>query len=168
MDEQWNAALDGLEAVWQRVSAQSAPAAPPPPADAEIRAAAGMLRGLLTQEAEKTAQYAAAARSAGGRTADALRALSRDCGRCLQTLRTEYYLLTGEEFSPQMPTPRRTALRACLRRAYLMEDAAARAYGEAAARAGSGRLRRMLAELAERSGVRREQVRSLLRSTLGK
>ena len=64
MDEKWSAALNGLEAVWQRVSAQNPVRMPAPAESARRPDAAALLRGFLADESARSAQYAAAARSA--------------------------------------------------------------------------------------------------------
>ncbi len=167
MDEKWSAALNGLEAVWQRVSAQDPVCMPAPAESARRPDTAALLRGFLADESVRSAQYAAAARSARGRAAEALRALSQDCAGCYRMLRTEYYLLTGDRSALRLPQSTAGELQGSLRRAYLLEESAIRAYGEAAARAENGRVRRMFAELAERCSVRRAQVRTLVQRALG-
>ena len=159
MDEEWKRALNGFDAVWRRVSAQEIPE---PQAPAPKLCPAERLRGFLAEEAARAAYYCAVARLTDGRCAETLRSLSADCGKCVQKLKTEYFLLTGETWVPAPKRLQPDGLLGYLRRAYLTEGAAAREYGEATAEAENDTLRPLFAELAEHCNRRRESVRTLV------
>ena len=164
MDDEWSAALNGLEAVWQRVMAQDTTPLQIP--KTEETDTALVLRRFQTDETARAALYAASARLSRGETAEALKTLSNDCRRCFQMLRTEYYLLTGDDHAVRLPQTPGQGLLTGLRRAYLAEGAAAQAYAEAAFRTGNGQLRQIFADLAERCRARRERIRVLIRQTM--
>ena len=163
MEDEWSAALDGFAAVWQRVSSppelMTVPERPRDPA--------AELRSFLTQEAQRTAYYAAAAALAEPRRREQLRALSGDCRQALKKLQTEYFLLTGEQQTSPMPRLQNDGCLGFLRRSYLSEQAGARDYAAAAACTEETQLRGLYAELAERCAARRESVRALVRGLLG-
>ena len=163
MDDEWSAALDGFAAVWERVSSPPETAA----AAEQPRDPAAELRTFLTQEAQRTAYYAAAAALAEPRQREQLRALSGDCRQALKKLRTECFLLTGEQRTVSMPRLQNDGCLGFLRRSYLSELAGEREYAAAAACTEKAELRRVYAELAERCAARRESVRALVHGLLG-
>ena len=163
MDDEWSAALDGFAAVWERVSPPPKPVA----AAERPRDPAAELRAFLTQEAQRTAYYAAAASLAELRQREQLRALAGDCRQALKKLRTEYFLMTGEQWTLPMPRLQNDGCLGFLRRSYLSEQAGEREYAAAAAGTEKAELRRVYAELAERCSARRESVRALVRGVLG-
>lgn len=151
MEEAWQEALSGFDAVWQRVQGGDVPALPPQP---EPPGEAALLEGLLCRMAEAEAAY----RGAGGREPEALRRLAGQCRQDLQRLRAEYYLRTGETALPAPARQPAESLPALLRQVWHRE----RALTEALREAELHGLGASCAALAERSRQRREQVFELL------
>ena len=151
MEEVWQEALSGFDAVWQRVQGEELPA---PPTQSEPLGETALLEGLLQRMAETAAAY----RSANGREAEPLRRLAAQCRQDLQRLRAEYFLRSGETFViPPAGQPEKS-LPALLRRAWHAERDLTEALRAAELR-GLGPL---CGEMAERSRQRREQVFDLL------
>lgn len=150
MEETWQEALSGFDAVWQRVQGEAA--APPPQAVAPEETA--LLGRLLHCAAETAAAY----RGPAGREGESLRRLAAQCRQDLQMLRAEYYLRTGEKFAFPPPGPPQGSLPALLRVAWHRERDLTQALREAELR-GLGPL---CATLAEHSQQRREHLFELL------
>lgn len=152
MEEQWQEALSGFDAVWQRVQSREALTLPPQP---ETGGETALLERLLCCMAETEAVY----RAASGRETEVLRRMAAQCRQDLQKLRAEYYLRSGEVY--MLPAPERRpaeSLPALLRLAWHRERALAEALREAELHG----LAASCPALAERSRQRRERVFELL------
>lgn len=152
MEEAWQEALSGFDAVWQRVQGGEVPALLP--TQPEPGGEAVLLERLLGCMAETEAVY----RAAPGRETEALRRMAAQCRQDFQKLKAEYYLRSGDVFTPAPEHQGAESLPALLRLAWHRERALAEALREA-------ELHGLVAscpEMAERSRQRRERVFELL------
>lgn len=162
MGEEYQNALDGFTAVWQRVSGtETAEAATNCQAGENGADAAALLRDALRRETTAEVHYRLIALLTGGRSAELLRSLSAECRGAQQALQTELFLRSGDT-CPAAPEPMPTDnYPGCLRRAYLRETETEQAYLRGAALLPE--LSELFGALALRSGQRRSVLTELVR-----
>lgn len=154
--------LSGFETVWQRVGAgtQAGNAAA-----ASESAAAGeeeRLRAFMLSAAGASTLYSSLARRFRG-AAPVLERLAAEERAQLRALTLEYYLLTGDSFTPRVQPVGTDGLLSTLRAAWLAEGRSEQSYLGAAAVSMLGPLYRAHAENEHRHG---ETLRQLIAQVL--
>ena len=162
MEENWTDALEHFSEVWQRVQGQETALKP-----CEAPSAHETIENLIRSEAAGEQLYNALARLTEGRSADTLQAMASECRQNLKRLQTEYFMDTGDTLVPKTEPLPYDGLLGYLRRAYLREGAAERAYLNAAASADSGGRSGMYGELSRLCGRRRQKIYELVGRMLG-
>lgn len=164
--------LRAFSEVWPRVSAahptaghDAGSAAPLPDAAASPDAAPGeaeRLRAFMRSAVNASALYSALARRFKG-ASPLLNLLAAEERRHLSALAVEYYLLTGDSFTPRPAPPDNGALLSALRRAWQAEGVSEQSYLSAAQISPLGALYRAHAENEHRH---RALLRGLIARTL--
>lgn len=156
--------LRAFSEVWPRVSAAhlpAAPAAPLPEADA-APGEAERLRAFMRSAVNASALYTALARRFKG-AAPLLNLLAAEERGHISALSVEYYLLTGDSFTPRPAPPDSDGLLSALRRAWQAEGVSEQSYLSAAQISPLGPLYRAHAENERRH---RALLRGLIARTL--
>lgn len=156
--------LRSFSEVWPRVSAvqqTAVPAAPLPDADA-APGEAERLRAFMRSAVNASAMYSALARRFKG-AAPLLNLLAAEERSHMSALSVEYYLLTGDSFTPRPSPPENDALLSALRRAWQAEGRSEQSYLSAAQISPLGALYRAHAENEHRH---RALLRGLIARTL--
>jgi len=163
VEEVWKEVLSDFDAVWQRVQGKAPEA---PPATREAPGKAGLLQSFLRAEGEAESCYGAMAKLAPRRDADLLRGMALECGRNRGLLRTEYFLLTGEEPPTVQERFPHDGYLGHIRRAYHREGALADRYLAASAEPLEPRLRETFSALSAAAAGRREQLYAMAQRIL--
>ena len=156
-----------FSSVWERVSGDAAPAVNGPycrvPTDTD------RLRGFMEDEAADIAAYRALARRTGGCESSALARICADEARHLSRLRSAYFILSGERFSPppQCAPHREERVTDALRARYLAEINGAEEYAKAAESARRKDLSALFSELSADEARHARAVAELLGRCLG-
>lgn len=155
--------LEHFDSVWQRVSAcasgQTALAEAHSPGAETV-----WLRAFIEAEYTGMTFYNGLARRTRGPSSAALTGMAADSRRRMCLLQLEYFLLTGDSFSPRGAKPAVNGLLTGLRQAYISEGVKARKYIEASALAGSADLR----ELYRANAAEGEKHQRTLRGIIAK
>lgn len=150
--------LRGFEGVWERVGGVS-----PDTPDAEADTALGegeRLRAFLLSAGNAAALYMGLARRFKG-AAPVLTQLAAEEREHARALALEYYLLTGDSFSPATTEPEIGGLLSALRRAWQAEGRSEQAYLRAASVSTLGALYRAHA-------ANEHRHRAMLRELIGR
>ena len=163
MENEWETALQGFDAVWQRVQGGGVQPLPGVP---DVTGSAALAQAICGEAAGER-HYACAACMTGGRSADTLRAMAAECAGSLRRLQTEYFLETGDTLVPEAAPPPADGLPGCLRRAYLREGVRAGAYLKLSAAAESEARRMLYGDLSLLCSRRREKLCRLVEQMFG-
>ena len=174
MDEQIQRTLDQFSCVWPRVRPQGPPPPPPPPPKpmppspppkpGHEREGKRLCR-LVADESRRRDCLRRLARQTRGSMSRQLAALAQQSGERLRQMQTEAFLLRGDSCPlPPAPPPGRPLEE--LRRLYLAEEKAGRAYAQAASETDNATLRRIYTQYAKEADRRVQALRRVLEAAM--
>lgn len=164
MDEELEKSLQGFDKLWERVIKKEEPEAFTAPVSAR---ADRVLRRLMDAEAGEAADYERLAAQFSGPCRAVLLKILREEGGHLKKLQTEYFLHTGDSYTPNAAAKPSmegafTALRAC----WLREQQGAEDYLQAAKGDYNSGLKSLFGELASEETYHAAQLRRLIELNL--
>jgi rubrerythrin len=147
----------------QQVLERAKSAAPTPPSGDGASKTAAQLREFIGDEAEDAAMYTLLAiKTKGSPAQQVLNGIAADERQHEKRLQAEYFMLTGDTFSPKVGKPSAPFLLPALRQRYIGETSGAEAYEKAAKETQNASLRALYFELARDERRHARSIRSLI------
>ena len=156
-----------FDKVWQRVLDSNRENTSEQPTQSVQRTDAEILEEFMEDEAFDAAYYTLLSNRVGGGVRSVLRAMANDERAHLKKLRTAYFILTGDTYTPQTVPVKVAGVADALRKRYIAETEASAAYLKAAANAGRPDLTELYKRLSEDERRHSELVNRMLEALMG-